>query len=109
MICHRYRPIMGLSFSPDGKYLTSSSYNSVIKIWDCNNNFEELITFNTLFYGKKSLCFSTDGRYLVSGSYDKTIKIWNCDNNFQEVKTLIDHDNCVNTLSFQPIICDIIW
>ena len=60
----------------------------IIKIWDCDNNFQELYTLRDHTSIVDSVCFSIDGNILVSGSWDYTIKIWDCNARFQEINTL---------------------
>ncbi|MBO5838140.1 MAG: hypothetical protein J6R06_00495, partial [Bacteroidales bacterium] len=63
-------------WSPDGKYLaSSSSYDITIKLWDAKSG----VCIRTLYGhldGVHSVCWSPDGKYLASGSADNTIIIW---------------------------------
>jgi len=81
--------ISDLTFSLDGKFCISSSWDRTIRIWDLNN-----MKSIRKFMGHKndilSIAFSNDNRFIVSGSRDKTIKIWNtigeCKNTLIEPK-----------------------
>ncbi|MEE0936651.1 MAG: hypothetical protein UIG52_01325, partial [Bacteroidales bacterium] len=62
-------------WSPDGKYLASSSRDKTVIIWDVDSG-EILQTLKGHSDFVWSVCWSPDGKYLASGSRDKTIKIW---------------------------------
>ena len=97
-----------MCFSSDDKVLVSCSHDKTIKIWDILI-YKEIATLMGHINSVSSVCFSPAGRYLTSGSWDKVIKVWDVLNNFQECVTLTSHEEVVNTLSFQPIVCDLLW
>ena len=82
-ILNSYR-IISICFSPDNKYLASKSCNGTIKIWDCDNNFQEITTiFEKHHYSRpNSMCFSPDSKYLASKCLNCIIKIFDCINNY---------------------------
>jgi WD40 repeat protein len=67
--------IVSVTFSADGKYLASGSWDNTVKLWSVDSH-KEIATFeghnNFIF----TVAFSPDGRYLASGSMDKTVKLW---------------------------------
>ena len=67
--------IIGLSFSPDGKYLAACDTRFQIKIWEVATNCEiaMLIGHQSWVWNVQ---FSHDSKYLISGSSDETIRIW---------------------------------
>ena len=71
---------MSVSFSPDGRYALSGSYDETLKLWDVKTG-KCLRTFNSLVY---SVCFSPDGRYALSGSSGNTLKLWALDWELEE-------------------------
>jgi WD40 repeat protein len=66
------RPVLGVTFSPDGKRLVSASEDGTLKVWELTSG-QELLTLPA--GGKASQCgFSPDGRQLfaVAG----VVRIW---------------------------------
>ena len=64
-----------VTFSPDGRWLASASWDKTIKLWDVATGYE-VRTFSGHTNGVDSVVFSPDGRWLASGSGDKTVKLW---------------------------------
>ncbi|OMJ25825.1 Notchless protein-like protein, partial [Smittium culicis] len=64
-----------VSFSPDGKYIASASFDNSVKLWDGYTG-----KFITSLRGHVSavyqVCWSSDSRLLVSSSKDSTLKVW---------------------------------
>lgn len=63
-----------VSWSHDGRYLASASYDGTIKIWDADG------TLLTMLVGHRDrvrgIDWRSDGAQIVSASYDGTIRIW---------------------------------
>lgn len=72
------RPIDALTFSPDGKILTTGNYAGTILLWylpSHNHPIPTTITgHNTLPI--VSIAFTADSKTLASGSRDGTIRLW---------------------------------
>ena len=78
--------IDSVCYSPDGKYIASSSEDKTIKIWEVETG-RELRTLSGHSDEVYSVCYSPDGKYTASSSWD-SIKLW-------EVAT----GECIKTLS----------
>lgn len=92
--------INSVAFSPDGKYIVSTSKDQTIRIWD-------FVTGRIVktFYGYTGrflqASFSPDGKRIVSASDDKTIRIWNVDSG-EQLMTFDGHRDVVNSVCFSP-------
>eukprot|EP01125_Pyxidicula_operculata_P011577 TRINITY_DN3793_c0_g1_i1.p1 TRINITY_DN3793_c0_g1~~TRINITY_DN3793_c0_g1_i1.p1 ORF type:complete len:465 (+),score=81.33 TRINITY_DN3793_c0_g1_i1:61-1395(+) len=63
-----------VSYSPDGNYIVSGSFDKNIKVWDKNGKY--LNTFRSHVSEVYQVCWSADSRMFVSGSKDSTMKVW---------------------------------
>lgn len=70
--------VMGVKFTPDGKYFVFSLLDQTIKV--CYLDSMKL-SLNLYGHSLPVLCFdiSSDGLLLVSASADKNVKIWGMD------------------------------
>jgi WD40 repeat protein len=64
-----------VAFSPDGKILSSASWDGTIKLWDTKSG-RELRTLAGHGWGVYNAVFSPDGKQLASASRDGTVKLW---------------------------------
>jgi WD40 repeat protein len=69
-------PVNGLSWSPDGKYLASASYDYTVRVWEVA--IENIRFFYSDPHGYLMTCvaWSPDGKRIASGSVDTTVQIW---------------------------------
>lgn len=68
-------PVNCVNFDSEGNFLVSSSSDLTIKLWDANNDFQNIKTFNGHDHNVSYVNFlGTD--YLISCSRDRTIKLW---------------------------------
>ncbi|MES1215154.1 MAG: WD40 repeat domain-containing protein, partial [Bacteroidota bacterium] len=64
------KKILSVSFSPDGKCITSTSRDTSIMVWD---SYTGKLLHSLEGY---SANFSPDGKYIVTESYGSTVKVW---------------------------------
>jgi len=92
--------IIGLAFSPDGKWLISGSSDKTPRIW----NVRTQKTLRILKGHKEQIfavTFSPDGTMAVTGSDDKTIRIWD-GRTGKFIKVLASQNRSVTSLSISP-------
>ena len=67
--------VRSVAFSPDGKYLLSGSFDSKIKIYDINNDFNNI---GELEHGDKvvSCKWHPEIPLIISTSADRTARVW---------------------------------
>ncbi|OMJ91465.1 hypothetical protein SteCoe_5949 [Stentor coeruleus] len=90
--------VVSVSFSPDGKFWATGSFDNQIKIWNLTTKKEEFSLIGHTSY-VSSICFSPDGKILASGSGDKSIKLWDL-NDKKETITLKGHTGTIWSLCF---------
>lgn len=87
-----------ISFSPDGRYIASGSFDKKIKIWDgITGKFINTLTGHV--GAVYQVCWSADSRILASASKDSTVKLWK-PSNTHAVCTLPGHADEVYTLDW---------
>jgi len=86
-------------WSPDSKYLATSSDANTVKIWTIKDN--QWLCHVTLIGHTDyidSVSWSPDGKYLATASWDKTAKIWTVDG--QCIATLTGYTSYRNSVSW---------
>lgn len=67
--------VAGVTWSPDGKSIASSSYDHTVQVWDATMGQTLLIYrghSNVVF----TVAWSPDGKSIASGSQDATVQVW---------------------------------
>jgi len=90
--------VHSVSFSADGRYIVTGSYDDTAKLWEVSTG-REIRTFKGHSKPVNSVFFSVDGRYIVTGSWDKTAKLWEVSTG-REIRTLKGHSGNVTSVSF---------
>lgn len=92
--------IRSIEFSPDGRFLLTSSDDSTAKLWEIASG-REVRMFSGHAFGIYSAAFSPDGKLVVTGSVDETVKIWDVATGL-EIHTLEGHAGYVGSVVFSP-------
>jgi WD40 repeat protein len=96
LIGHKMQ-LYGVAWSPDGKLLTSASWDGLVGLWDrAGHHIQFLHGHSGAVW---NVAFSHDGRTLASSGDDGTIKLWNLAS-LQEAATLHGHEGGVSGLAF---------
>ncbi|AFZ22217.1 WD40 domain-containing protein [Allocoleopsis franciscana] len=71
--------VTSVSFSPNGEYIATASYDGTARLWDLSGNqIAELKEHQ----GKvTSVSFSPNGEYIATASYDGTARLWDLSGN----------------------------
>jgi WD40 repeat protein len=97
--------VASLLFSPDGKILITGDGEGKIRLWDVNNQYTLLETYQDHQRQIFSLTLSPNGSVLASSSDDKTVILWDIDllNKSLKRKSVLEgHDNGVRSATFSP-------
>jgi WD40 repeat protein len=92
------RTLENLTFSRDGRWLASASFNGAVCLWDWPTRTLHA-TLTSHAGPVVSLAFSPDGSRLASASHDHTIKLWSPETG-QLMATLHGHSYLVNCVAF---------
>ncbi len=86
-------PIVGVTVTPNGKYIVSGSQNGYIRLWRCGEGTESFLLKG---HDKTIIGVSVtpDGKRIVSASEDKTVRVWNTESR-SELFALKGHEGGV--------------
>ena len=95
------QPVTHLSFSPNGRYLASASFDRKVKVW-CGRTGKFLLTCTGHVGHVYQVCWSPDSRLIASASKDSTIKVWEIQNAGKATETLSGHLDEIYSLDWSP-------
>jgi eukaryotic-like serine/threonine-protein kinase len=90
--------VSAVAFSPDGKTLTSASWDKTAKLWDVATA-RELRALAGHSGSVWCAAFAPDGKTLATGSLDRTVKLWNVASG-EVVATLAGHTQSVHNVAW---------
>jgi len=92
--------VTDVTFSPDGRYLVSSSRDNTLIVWDLNT-FEPQTVLSGHNSNIETVTYSHDGHFIASGSANGHILIWNSESGLP-ILEIEAHSERVNELVFTP-------
>ncbi len=92
-------PVYSISFSPDGKTLTSAGWDKSIRIWDVG---KQAIVRSLKGHTDhiNSVSFGPNGKILVSASDDGTIRLWDVET--ERTTAVVEAGGRVSRVAFAP-------
>ncbi len=94
------RDVNGTRYSPDGRFILSSSIDNMLKLWDGKTGALRR-TLSGHSAHVESGTFSSDNTRIVSSSSDHTCKVWSVETG-REILTLSGHSGEVHSACFSP-------
>lgn len=92
--------IYGLSFSPDNRYLLSSSEDKTVRLWSLDT-YTALVSYKGHNHPVWDVKFSPYGHYFATASHDQTARLWSCDHIYP-LRIFAGHLSDVDTVTFHP-------
>jgi WD40 repeat protein len=93
--------LSGASFSPDGKFIVTSSWAKKAWVWDVGS--KEMVSTLEGHAGRvNTAMFSPDGRNIVTASDDTTTRVWDANTGKEIVMLSRPHMDWINGASFSP-------
>lgn len=97
-IAYDDKPVIALSFSPDGKLLASGGSDDAVRVWN-TTSWDELASIHHS-WAVNDIDFSLDGKYMATAAGIDTPRIWDT-TRWKEVASL-NHLQGANEVAFSP-------
>lgn len=87
------------SYSPDGKFIHTASYDNTLKIWNARTGYMIHDIKNPDNVGFFASVYSPDGKYIVAGAANGTIYIYDA-SNAELLHTIREHTDLIYRIRF---------
>jgi WD40 repeat protein len=92
--------VLSAAYSPDGRYLVTSSADQTARIWDASTGLE--VRQLTGHAGPvNAATFSPDGTQIFTGGDDRTARIWDASTGL-ELRRFTGHTGAVSSAAYSP-------
>jgi len=92
--------VHGITFSPDGRQLATSSRDGTARVWDTTSG-QELLVLSGDTVAVWDVAFSPDGERLATASADGTAKVWDATSG-KVLLSLSGHADAIYAVAFAP-------
>ncbi|HJT55144.1 MAG TPA: protein kinase [Ktedonobacteraceae bacterium] len=92
--------LMGLAWSPDGKYIASASADKTVQVWEASSG-KTVITYAEHTEWVKAVVWSPDGMHIASAGADMTVHLWDVMTG-RTVLIYRGHSNLISTVAWSP-------
>jgi uncharacterized protein with WD repeat len=89
-----------VTWSPDGKRLSSASGDKTVRVWDAHTG-SQLAQLQGHSDPVMSVNWSPDGTKLASASLDETVRVWDA-NTYEPIAVLQGHSSWVTSVNWSP-------
>lgn len=93
-------PVRSVAYSPDGRFIVSSSWDETIRVWEVATG-KELQTLTGHSGQIINAVYSSNGQFIASVSFDKTIRVWDAASG-SELRTLLEDVYWVTNVVYSP-------
>ncbi|MCA9923191.1 MAG: WD40 repeat domain-containing protein, partial [Anaerolineales bacterium] len=92
--------IMYMTFSPDGRFALSGSFDGTARLWDVSTGAETQ-RFTIPIGGVIDVAFSPDGRFVLTGGTDTKSRLWGVESG-EQIRVFAGHEDSVTAVDFSP-------
>jgi len=92
--------LAAMTFSPDGKTLVASAYDTDVRVWNATNG-ELVKVIDEMTVSMFDLAFSPDGKLLAAAGVDRTIYLWDA-KDWRLLRKITGQPETISALEFSP-------